>query len=78
MVRERLNMLQNRFGSKPVVVITEKDYDRSPESLGYLKPFEALVLCSEMQFLGNSKDRFGRCVFDSLSESNKIRSYRYR
>ncbi|XP_039058762.1 probable tetraacyldisaccharide 4'-kinase, mitochondrial [Hibiscus syriacus] len=51
MIRKRLRQLEYKFGYKPIVVITEKDYDRDPEILKHLHPFRVLVLCSEMQIL---------------------------
>ncbi|XP_047335029.1 probable tetraacyldisaccharide 4'-kinase, mitochondrial [Impatiens glandulifera] len=48
---ERLENLHAQFHSPPVVVVTEKDYDREPGILQHLHPFEVLVLCSELQFI---------------------------
>ncbi|XP_052206549.1 probable tetraacyldisaccharide 4'-kinase, mitochondrial isoform X2 [Diospyros lotus] len=50
MIRARLQKLQAEFGW-PIAVITEKDYDREPEILKLLDPFEVLVLCSELQII---------------------------
>lgn len=50
-IRTRLHILQAKFGSKPVVIFTEKDYYREPEILKHLDPFEVLVLCSELQIV---------------------------
>ncbi|KAK0602457.1 hypothetical protein LWI29_033578 [Acer saccharum] len=60
-IRKRLGELEGKFGSKPIVVVTEKDYDRDPEILKHLKLSKVLVLCSELQFLshgGCSEDGF--------------------
>lgn len=57
----RLHKLQAMFGSKPIVVITEKDYDREPEIFKQLDPFEVLVLCSQLQIVsheGQTEDCF--------------------
>ncbi|KAA8526990.1 hypothetical protein F0562_008781 [Nyssa sinensis] len=51
MIRLRLQKLQANFDSKPIVVITEKDYDREPEILNHLDPFEVLVLSSQLQII---------------------------
>lgn len=49
LISTRLCKLQAKFGFKPIVVITEKDYDREPELFKQLDPFEVLVLCSQLQ-----------------------------
>ncbi|XP_017980747.1 PREDICTED: probable tetraacyldisaccharide 4'-kinase, mitochondrial [Theobroma cacao] len=51
MMRERLGQLEDKFGYKPIVIVTEKDYDRDPQILKHLHPFQVLVLCSEMQII---------------------------
>ncbi|KAK6229735.1 hypothetical protein QUC31_001767 [Theobroma cacao] len=51
MMRERLRQLEDKFGYKPIVIVTEKDYDRDPQILKHLHPFQVLVLCSEMQII---------------------------
>ncbi|XP_021288556.1 probable tetraacyldisaccharide 4'-kinase, mitochondrial isoform X2 [Herrania umbratica] len=59
MMRERLRQLEDKFGYKPIVIVTEKDYDRDPQILKHLHPFQVLVLCSEMQIIphkGCNKD----------------------
>ncbi|KHG14307.1 Tetraacyldisaccharide 4'-kinase [Gossypium arboreum] len=61
MMRERLRLLEDKFGYKPIVIVTEKDYDRDPEILKHLHPFKVLVLCSEMQIIpcnGCNEDSF--------------------
>ncbi|XP_065862396.1 probable tetraacyldisaccharide 4'-kinase, mitochondrial isoform X1 [Euphorbia lathyris] len=60
-IMTRLRELEDKFGSRPVVVVTEKDYDRDPEILKHLGPFKVLVLCSELQIVpyrGKTKDSF--------------------
>ncbi|KAK4852790.1 hypothetical protein QYF36_027099 [Acer negundo] len=60
-IRKRLGELEGKFCSKPIVVVTEKDYDRDPEILKHLEPSKVLVLCSELHFLphgGCSEDGF--------------------
>lgn len=53
-MRKRLEELFHRFGSRPIVVTTEKDYDRDRKILSQLHPFEVLVLCSQLQFVPHS------------------------
>ncbi|MCD7452121.1 hypothetical protein HAX54_015038 [Datura stramonium] len=75
MIRMRLRNLQSQFVMKPVVVVTEKDYDRAPEVLKYLDPYEVLVLCSSLQILshnGNTEDSFKKCLWQHLEVNNKV------
>ncbi|XP_055824034.1 probable tetraacyldisaccharide 4'-kinase, mitochondrial isoform X2 [Solanum dulcamara] len=75
LIRMRLRNLQSEFARKPVVVVTEKDYDRAPEVLKYLDPYEVLVLCSSLQILphnGNTEDSFKKCLWQHLEVSNKV------
>ncbi|KAL3636763.1 hypothetical protein CASFOL_019062 [Castilleja foliolosa] len=70
MVQTRLKALESEFAAKPVVVVTEKDYDRAPEVLKHLKHYEVLVLCCRLQFLackGSTEERFEKIVRDRLS-----------
>ncbi|GMN51620.1 hypothetical protein TIFTF001_020771 [Ficus carica] len=53
MIKKRLGELEEKFHSKPVVVVTEKDYDRDPDILKRLDPFEVLALCCEFQIVPN-------------------------
>ncbi|XP_042058043.1 probable tetraacyldisaccharide 4'-kinase, mitochondrial [Salvia splendens] len=67
----RLEALELKFGAKPIVVVTEKDYDRAPEVLLRLKHYEVLVLCSRLQFLdymGSTEERFRKTVVEYLSQ----------
>lgn len=60
-ISDRLQKLQAMFGSKPIVIFTEKDYDREPEILKHLDPFDVLVLCSELQIVpkkGHTEDSY--------------------
>nr|XP_043629568.1 probable tetraacyldisaccharide 4'-kinase, mitochondrial [Erigeron canadensis]XP_043629569.1 probable tetraacyldisaccharide 4'-kinase, mitochondrial [Erigeron canadensis] len=69
MIKARLNDLKNKFGSKPIIVVTEKDYDRDSEVLKGLDPFEVLVLCCKLQILhhnGYSEDSFKRLLIRCL------------
>ncbi|XP_074310906.1 putative tetraacyldisaccharide 4'-kinase, mitochondrial isoform X2 [Silene latifolia] len=50
----RLEELQNQFGSRPVIVTTEKDYERDRKALLQLHPFEVLVLCSKLQLVSHN------------------------
>ncbi|KAK4576090.1 hypothetical protein RGQ29_026874 [Quercus rubra] len=53
MIRRRLEELEDKFDSKPIVVVTEKDYDRDSEILKHLHPFKVLALCSELQTISH-------------------------
>lgn len=72
MVRARLEELESKFGAKPVAVVTEKDYDRSPEVVQGLKEYDVLVLCSRLQFVeykkGNTENRFRKIVREYLRQ----------
>ncbi|XP_020230586.1 probable tetraacyldisaccharide 4'-kinase, mitochondrial isoform X2 [Cajanus cajan] len=69
MIRAKLGELEGKFGSKPIVVITEKDYDRDPEILRQLYPFKVFVLCSALKVLpcrGSTEDSFKKFLKDQL------------
>ncbi|XP_076897078.1 putative tetraacyldisaccharide 4'-kinase, mitochondrial [Bidens hawaiensis] len=75
MIKARLENLKNKYGSKPTVVVTEKDYDRDSKILGRLDPFEVLVLCCKLQILdhnGCSEESFKKLLTRSLSSTGKI------
>ncbi|XP_019240259.1 PREDICTED: probable tetraacyldisaccharide 4'-kinase, mitochondrial isoform X2 [Nicotiana attenuata] len=75
MIRMRLRNLQSDFAMKPIVVVTEKDYDRAPEVLTYLDPYEVLVLCSCLQILphkGSTEETFKKCLWQHLEVSCKV------
>ncbi|XAR67424.1 Tetraacyldisaccharide 4'-kinase [Bertholletia excelsa] len=65
-IATKLQKLQAKFGSKPIVVITEKDYDRDPDIFfNYLDHFEVLVLCSVLHILprqGKTEDSFKKLL----------------
>ncbi|KAK4420778.1 putative tetraacyldisaccharide 4'-kinase, mitochondrial [Sesamum alatum] len=70
-VRTRLQELESQYGAKPIVVVTEKDYDRAPEVLEHFKPYEVLVLCSRLQFLackGSTEDSFKKIMGEHLRQ----------
>ncbi|KAL8195566.1 hypothetical protein R6Q57_025969 [Mikania cordata] len=69
MIKARLEELNIKFGSKPTIIVTEKDYDRDSKILGGLDPFEVLVLCCKLQILnhnGCSEDSFKKLLTRSL------------
>ncbi|KAL3851199.1 hypothetical protein ACJIZ3_013081 [Penstemon smallii] len=69
MVRRRLQALEAKFSAKPIVVVTEKDYDRAPEVFEHLKPYEVLVLCCRLRFVvhkGNTEVCFKRIISEHL------------
>ncbi|XP_027343831.1 probable tetraacyldisaccharide 4'-kinase, mitochondrial [Abrus precatorius] len=69
MIIAKLIELEGKFGSKPTVVITEKDFDRDPEILKLLYPFKVFVLCSTlkvMPYRGNTEDSFKKFLKDQL------------
>ncbi|XP_034932776.1 probable tetraacyldisaccharide 4'-kinase, mitochondrial isoform X2 [Populus alba] len=64
-IRMKLKELEDKFGSMPVVVITEKDYDRDPEILRHLSPYKVMALCSELQIIpcrDNGDDDFKKLL----------------
>ncbi|KAK3017406.1 hypothetical protein RJ639_006700, partial [Escallonia herrerae] len=64
MIRVILQKLQAKFTAKPIVIVTEKDYDRDPEILGHLEPFEVWVLCSKLQVIAQKS-----CFGDSFKKT---------
>ncbi|XP_020973064.1 probable tetraacyldisaccharide 4'-kinase, mitochondrial isoform X2 [Arachis ipaensis] len=69
LIRAKLKELEGKFGSKPIVVITEKDYDRDPEILKQLYPFKTFVVCSTlmvMSYKGSTEDSFKNFLKDHL------------
>ncbi|KAK9938062.1 hypothetical protein M0R45_014822 [Rubus argutus] len=65
MIKRRLIELEDRFSSKPVVIVTEKDYDRDPGIFKHLDPFEVLALCSELKIIpsrGCTEDSFKKLL----------------
>ncbi|PIA57810.1 hypothetical protein AQUCO_00500021v1 [Aquilegia coerulea] len=71
MIKERLRKLHDGFGVSPVVMVTEKDYDRDPVILKDLCPFEVLVLSSDLQFMP-SKALTGECFQKLLKQLLKV------
>ncbi|XP_070037615.1 putative tetraacyldisaccharide 4'-kinase, mitochondrial isoform X3 [Nicotiana tabacum] len=52
-----------------------KDYDRAPEVLTYLDPYEVLVLCSCLQILphkGSTEETFKKCLWQHLEVGCKL------
>ncbi|KAF9593516.1 hypothetical protein IFM89_024009 [Coptis chinensis] len=78
-ITERLGKLHDEFGLKPVVVVTEKDYDRDPIILKDLCPYEVLVLSSYLEimpFMACTEARF-RKFLKKLLESKVSTRYVY-
>ncbi|KAK4386962.1 putative tetraacyldisaccharide 4'-kinase, mitochondrial [Sesamum angolense] len=65
-VRTRLQELESEYGAKPICVVTEKDYDRAPEVLEHLKPYEVLVLCSRLAHKESTEDSFKKIMWEHL------------
>ncbi|KAI3804756.1 hypothetical protein L1987_26549 [Smallanthus sonchifolius] len=68
-IKARLENLKNKFGSNPIIIVTEKDYARDSKILGGLDPFEVLVLCCKLQILNHnscSEDGFKKLLTRSL------------
>ncbi|XP_071740237.1 probable tetraacyldisaccharide 4'-kinase, mitochondrial [Rutidosis leptorrhynchoides] len=75
MIKARLEDLKSKFGMKPIVVVTEKDYDRDSEILCRLDPFDVLVLCCKLQIIPHnscSEDSFKKLLIGSLSKDLRI------
>ncbi|KAI3948855.1 hypothetical protein MKX01_022269 [Papaver californicum] len=71
-ILEKLRVLQIDYGTKPVVVVTEKDYDRDSLILKRLDPFEVLVLCSRLEIVpsvGNTEKTFQKLLKQLLEIS---------
>ncbi|KAI3766607.1 hypothetical protein L2E82_16671 [Cichorium intybus] len=71
MIKARLEDLKNKFDSKLVIVVTEKDYDRDSKILGGLEPFEVLVLCCKLKILGHNgyiEDVFKKLIIQSFGQ----------
>ncbi|KAB2603996.1 tetraacyldisaccharide 4'-kinase [Pyrus ussuriensis x Pyrus communis] len=68
MIRKKLRELEDAFCSKPVVIVTEKDYDRDPGIFKHLDHYEILALCSELKIIP-----CGKCTEDSFKKLLKER-----
>ncbi|CAL9221600.1 unnamed protein product [Arabidopsis halleri] len=69
-MRRRANGLEHKSNSKPIIVVTEKDYDRDPEILKCLDSYTVLVLCSELQITpirGTDVDSFNSTLMRALA-----------
>ncbi|CAL2254697.1 unnamed protein product [Prunus armeniaca] len=74
MIRRRLRELEDTFGHKPVVIATEKDYDRDPEIFKHLDPYEVLALCSELKIIPHrecTEDGFKKLLKDELQGTDR-------
>ncbi|KAK8942736.1 hypothetical protein KSP39_PZI009410 [Platanthera zijinensis] len=74
MIRKKLTLLQRRFGLKPIVIVTEKDYDRDPAILREVDDFQVIVLCSSLQILpfeDRTEDDFRTNIKNLLLSSQK-------
>ncbi|XP_010666215.1 probable tetraacyldisaccharide 4'-kinase, mitochondrial isoform X2 [Beta vulgaris subsp. vulgaris] len=74
LMRRKLEELCHSFGSRPIVVTTEKDYDRDREILSQLCPFDVLVLCSQLQIVphnGSSEKRFKELLKQLLDSRSR-------
>ncbi|KAL3508472.1 hypothetical protein ACH5RR_027873 [Cinchona calisaya] len=72
-IRIRLKELESEFAVQPIVVVTEKDYDRAPEVLKDLNPYQVLVLCSRLQIVpykGCTEDSFKKFLRQHLEISS--------
>ncbi|XP_022848440.1 probable tetraacyldisaccharide 4'-kinase, mitochondrial isoform X3 [Olea europaea var. sylvestris] len=75
MISARLEELESKFATKPVVIVTEKDYDRAPNVLENLKPFDVLVLCCNLQILahkGSTEDGFKLIIKQHLKQDDRV------
>ncbi|CAA0813977.1 Probable tetraacyldisaccharide 4-kinase-mitochondrial [Striga hermonthica] len=71
MVLARLEALEAEFASNPVVIVTEKDYDRAPKVLEHMSRYQVLVLCSRLEFVarkGSTEDGFKKAVRELLGQ----------
>ncbi|KAL8505543.1 hypothetical protein ACS0TY_016693 [Phlomoides rotata] len=72
MARARLQALESKCDASPIIIVTEKDYDRAPEMLEYLRDYQVLILCSRLQFLGHkgsTEERFRKIMREHLCRS---------
>ncbi|CAA6658168.1 unnamed protein product [Spirodela intermedia] len=66
--------LEDKFGTKPLVVVTEKDYDRDTEILKEIREFRVLVVCSSLEiipFAGRTAEDFKELMKNLLHKENR-------
>ncbi|CAA7394348.1 unnamed protein product [Spirodela intermedia] len=74
LIRQRLRKLEDKFGTKPLVVVTEKDYDRDTEILKEIREFRVLVVCSSLEiipFAGRTAEDFKELMKNLLHKENR-------
>ncbi|KAK4797080.1 hypothetical protein SAY86_029406 [Trapa natans] len=74
LIKEKLTKLEGQFGLKPIIVITEKDYDRDPEVLKHLDPYKVWAVCAQLQFVphgGCSEDQLKNLLANLLRTRNR-------
>ncbi|CAM8963331.1 unnamed protein product [Rhodiola kirilowii] len=77
-IKSKLGDMTRKSVSCPVVVITEKDYDRDPEVLNMLDPYRVLVLCSHLQILprkGSNMESFATLMEKLLCRNASCKPY---
>ncbi|KAI4378247.1 hypothetical protein MLD38_015751 [Melastoma candidum] len=70
MVQGRLQELDQKLGVKPVVILTEKDYDRDPEILGHLHCYGVWALRAKLEIIrveGSDEATFKKCLLEKLT-----------
>ncbi|XXG46680.1 hypothetical protein AAC387_Pa02g1465 [Persea americana] len=70
-IRGRIRELKDEFGANPIVIVTEKDYDRDPVILKRLDGFQVLVLCSSLQimpFLEHTEECFNTLLKNLVNQ----------
>ncbi|KAJ8643874.1 hypothetical protein MRB53_005622 [Persea americana] len=70
-IRGRIRELKDEFGANPIVIVTEKDYDRDPVILKRLDGFQVLVLCSSLQimpFLEHTEECFNTLLKNLINQ----------
>ncbi|KAF8026241.1 hypothetical protein BT93_F2903 [Corymbia citriodora subsp. variegata] len=71
-IKKQLRDLESKFSSRPIVIVTEKDYDRDPEILKHLSPYKTWALSAKLQFLPH-KGCSGICFKNLLEELLQIK-----
>ncbi|XP_030553160.1 probable tetraacyldisaccharide 4'-kinase, mitochondrial [Rhodamnia argentea] len=72
MIKKQLEDLETKFSSKPIVIVTEKDYDRDPEILKHLSPYKSWALSAKLQFVPH-KGCSGICFKNLLEELLQVK-----